>query len=270
MGDGSDLTAMKIEFLTQDDSLYVLPFFEEFVRHYTSEFEILQISTSPTMGRRSRRQMITELTQLYGLAGVARLTGRLAKSRLAGRLSKKAGADRYFTISQLCCAYGVPHVQIGNPNESEFVKAIYTRAPDLLVSVACPYILKEPLLSLAPCGAINIHHAPLPRYKGMMPTFWQMYHGETSVGLTIHYMVAKIDEGEILFQDQQDIQPGESLDHLIRRSKRHGAHCMARVLRQIASHSESTRALNSADGTYFTFPTKAEIREFHRRGLRAI
>ena len=35
---------MKIEFLTQEDSLYVLPFFEEFLRHYASEFEISRIS----------------------------------------------------------------------------------------------------------------------------------------------------------------------------------------------------------------------------------
>lgn len=262
--------SMKIEFLTQDDPLYVLPFFDEFVRHYASEFEILQISTSPTMGKRSRRQMIKELTQLYGLSGMARLSGRLVKSRFAGRLPKKRGAKRYDTLAQLCRAYLIPHVQIGNPNASEFVKSLQARSPDLLVSVACPYILKEPVLSLAPRGAINIHHAPLPRYKGMMPTFWQMYHGEKSVGLTIHYMAAKVDEGEILFREQQAIQPGESLDHLIRRSKRRGAHCMADVLRQIASNSQSGKHLHSTESSYFTFPTAAEIREFRRRGYRSI
>jgi len=261
---------MKIEFLTQDDPLYVLPFFDEFVRHYDSEFEIVQISTSPTMGKRPRRQMVKELAQLYGLTGMARLSGRLLRSRLAGKLPKKVGAKSYDTLAQLCRAYSIPHAPIKNPNNLEFVDRVRARRPDLLVSVACPYILKEPLLSLAPRGAINIHHAPLPRYKGMMPTFWQMYHGEKSVGLTIHYMVAKIDEGEILFQDQQPILADESLDHLIRRSKRHGAHCMADVLRQIGSHSQSTQALSSADGSYFTFPSEAEIREFHRRGLRVI
>ena len=270
MADCPNLISMKIEFLTQDDPLYVLPFFDEFVRHHASEFEILQISTSPTMGKRSRHQMIKELTQLYGLSGMARLSGRLIKSRLAGKLSKKPGASHYDTLAQLCRAYRIRHAPIGNPNDSGFVKSIRARSPDLLVSVACPYILKEPLLTVAPRGAINIHHAPLPHYKGMMPTFWQMYHGEKSVGLTIHYMVAKVDEGEILFQDQQAIHPRESLDHLIRRSKRHGAHCMAGVLRQIESHSQLTKALNSTKGSYFTFPTKTEIREFHRRGLRAI
>jgi len=261
---------MRIEFLTQDDPLYILPFFDEFVRHYVSEFQILQIATSPVMGKRPRSQMIKELTQLYGPVGMARLTARLAEARILGKLPKRAGASRYSTLSQLCHAYGIPHEKIGNPNASEFVESVRRRGADLLVSVACPYILQVPLLTIAPKGAINIHHAPLPRYKGMMPTFWQMFHGEKSVGLTIHYMSAKIDEGEALLQDKQAIEPSETLDHLIQRSKRHGAHCMARVLRQIQEGTAKPVALDHSKGSYFTFPTSAEIKEFHFRGLRSI
>jgi len=261
---------MRIEFLTQDDPLYVLPFFDEFVRHYALEFETIHIATSPTMGNRSRSQMVKELSQLYGPLGIVRLAARLASAKILGKLPKKAGASRYSTLSQLCRAYGIPHEQIGNPNTPEFVESARRRAPDVLISVACPYILKEPLLTIAPRGAINIHHAPLPRYKGMMPTFWQMFHGEKVVGLTIHYMVAKIDEGEALLQDEQAIEPGESLDHLIQRSKRHGAHCMARALRQIRDGGSRPTTLDRSKGSYFTFPKAVEIREFRRRGLRAI
>ena len=261
---------MKIEFLTQDDPLYVLPFFDEFVRHYASEFEILHIATCPTMGKRSRTQMVRELTQLYGIMGMARLVSRLGFSRLAGLLPRKSGASGYATLTQLCGAYGIAHTQIGNPNAPEFVDLLRRRAPELLVSVACPYILKETILNVAPKGAINIHHAPLPRYKGMMPTFWQMYHGEKMVGLTIHYMVAKLDEGGALLQDEQPIAPGETLDQVIRRSKRHGAHAMARVLRQLRDGTSSPKMMNQSKGSYYTFPTADEIKEFHRRGLRAI
>jgi methionyl-tRNA formyltransferase len=261
---------MRIEFLTQDDPLYVLPFFDEFVRQYASEFDIIHIASSATMGKRPRWQMIKELTQLYGIKGMARLLIRLATAKAFGKLPRKAGASRFSTLTQLCRAYGIPHAQIGSPNAAEFVESVRRRASDLLISVACPYIVKEPLLTIAPKGAINIHHAPLPRYKGMMPTFWQMFHGEKTVGLTIHYMAARIDEGDALFQDEQTIEHGETLDRLIQRSKRHGAHCMAGVLRQIASNSAVPIPLSHSQGTYFTFPSTVEIREFHRRGFRAI
>jgi len=261
---------MRIEFLTQDDPLYVLPFFDEFVRRYASEFDIIHVASSATMGKRPRGQMIKELTQLYGITGIARLLTRLAIAKVFGKLPKKAGASRFSTLAQLCRAYGIPHLHIGTPNAPEFVESVRQRAPDLLISVACPYIVKEPLLTIAPKGAINIHHAPLPRYKGMMPTFWQMFHGEKAVGLTIHYMVAKIDEGDALFQDEQMIDPGETLDRLIQRSKRHGAHCMAHVLRQIESNSSVLISLNISQGSYFTFPTSQEIEKFRKRGFRAI
>jgi methionyl-tRNA formyltransferase len=261
---------MRIEFLTQDDPLYVFAFFDEFIREYGSEFEIAHIATSPTMGKRSRVRMIRELTQLYGIVGMARLVTRLALAKVLGATRKGPGAKRYRTLQQLCRAYRIPSSSIGNPNAPEFVDSVRNRGTEILVSVACPYILKESLLKIAPKGAINIHHAPLPRYKGMMPTFWQMYHGETSVGVTVHTMVAKIDEGEALLQEEQAIEIGESLDHLIKRSKRHGAHCVAKVLRQIQDGSIKIAQMNQTKGSYFTFPTGAEISEFRRRGLRAI
>lgn len=261
---------MKIEFLTQNDTLYVLPFFEEFVRNYSKEFEILHISAAPTMGRRSRTQLAEELWQLYGTGGFARLATRAGLARLLGALPKASGASRYYTLAQLSRSYGIQYAKIGNPNAKAFVESVRQRRPDLLISVACPFILKAELLGISPFGAINIHHAPLPSYKGMMPTFWQMYHGEKSVGLTIHYMDTKVDEGAALLQAELPIDKDETLDHLIERSKRHGAHCMAEVVRQIATRTQQPLELANNRASYFTFPTREEIREFHRRGLRAI
>jgi methionyl-tRNA formyltransferase len=261
---------VRVEFLTQEDPIYVLTLFEEFFREYGGAWEVARISCCRTMGNRPRRQLLRELAQLYGPLGLTRLVSRAALSRLLGPLPLDRGAKHYFSLPQLCRAYNVEYQSIGNPNSPEFIRSVEERHCDLIVSVACPYILKKQLLGLPPLGCINIHHAPLPRYKGMMPTFWQMYHGENRVGLTIHTMDEKLDEGVALLQEELEIEPGETLDHLIRRSKRHAAHCLAGVLRNIASNSVTTRPLDREPGSRFTFPTFQEIREFQQRGLRAI
>ncbi len=261
---------MIIEFLTQDDPIYILPFFEEFFRHYSSEFRIERVLVSRIMGKRSRGQLAKELLLLYRPVGFIRLCARLLRSKCLGKLSKRRSAACFYSLKQLCKAYGVKYERIGDPNNKEFVSQLKERHPDILVSVACPYVLKSDLLSLPPMGCVNIHHAPLPRYKGMMPTFWQMFHGEKNVGVTIHYMAAKVDEGATLLQQSLVIELGETLDALIRRSKRHGAHCMARALREIAAGSHTPEPLDQSRGTYFTFPKPEEMREFHRKGLRAI
>jgi methionyl-tRNA formyltransferase len=258
---------MKIEFLTQEDPIYLLPFFDEFFRHYASEFEVVQVSCCPVMGKRSRWKMIRELTCLYGGLGFVRLGFQAVGSRA---LSVFPGRQRFYTIEHVCHAFGVPYKRIGNPNSADFVEEIRRRAPDLVLSVACPFIFKQALLNVAPLGCINVHHAPLPRYRGMMPTFWQMFHGERVAGLTVHYVNAEIDKGDVLLRDNLTIEPGESLDHLIRRSKRHAAHSMATVARQIGANTQRVIKMPVEDGSYFTFPTLDEIREFRRRGLRAI
>ncbi len=261
---------MKIEFLTQDDSLYILPFFEEFLNSYSSEFQVARISCCRTMGKRSRLKLVKELTWIYGLGGFLRLALRLLRYRLLGLMRLRAPAPAFYSLKQLCNAYGVPYERILNPNDDSYVESVRQGHADLIISVACPYILKPRLLSATPLGCINIHHAPLPKYRGMMPTFWQMYHGEKKVGLTIHYMSERVDEGDALLQEQLPIEPKESLDSLMRRSKRHGAHCMARVIRQLSSDAATRVKLDNDKGSYFTVPNREEALDFRRRGYRAI
>jgi methionyl-tRNA formyltransferase len=165
---------MKIEFLTQEDSLYVLPFFEEFLRHYPTEFEITRISCCRAMGKRSRFQLLRELMWLYGMLGLAKLLAQAGVAKALAVLPRGRSASRFYSIAQLAKAHGIPCERVANPNDAEFTQALQERSPDLLISVACPYILKDKVLAIPPRGCINIHHAPLPRYKGMMPTFRQV------------------------------------------------------------------------------------------------
>ena len=260
---------MRVEFITEED-FYVLPLFEEFFRNFGAEFEIVRVSCCRPMGNRPRTQLLRELSWLYGAPGLTRLLGRYALARVLSRVPKRRHASRFYSLKQLCAAYNVPYAAIGSPNTDVYADELRARSADLLISVACPFILKRRILQAPPMGCINLHNAPLPRYKGMMPTFWQLFHGESSVGLTVHYMTEKIDDGMILFQDRLEVEPGETLDRLIRRSKRRAAHSLGRVLRELETGTANPKPMEKENGTYFSFPNRQQIREFHNRGLRAI
>lgn len=261
---------MRVTFLTQEDPLYILPFFERFLTLDLNNIEITGIFACRSMGNRKRSKLLAELFSLYRPLGFSKLLCLQLRERLlaSSGLSRLAGTPH--SIRDVAKSSHIPYYRIDNPNKPDSLKCISSHTPDVLVSVACPHILKAPLLKLPSQAAINIHHAPLPKYRGMMPTFWQMFHGESSAGVTIHTMSEAVDEGNILHQSSISIRRGESMHALIRRSKRYGAEAMQQVLSQFAAGSPPTPMQAATQYSYFTFPTPNEMRIFRSRGLRAI
>jgi len=119
-------------------------------------------------------------------------------------------------------------------------------------------------------GCINIHTARLPQYRGMMPNFWNLYHDERTSAITIHTMDVDIDRGEILMQKEFEIDPRESLDQLIKRTKRLGAACMLECLEGIARRGFEPVDPPDVEPSYFSFPTREHVREFRRKGYRLL
>jgi methionyl-tRNA formyltransferase len=261
---------MRITFLTQDDPLYILPFFQSFFADDLRGFEITGIFACRSMGNRKRSTLLRELAFLYGIPGLIRLIGLQGWHRMAAGLRLGSVLGRSHSLRELATQYQVKYRKIGNPNTSSHFEEIASHHPEILISVACPFILKRRMLELPSSAALNIHHAPLPRYKGMMPTFWQMYHGERSVGITIHTMADKLDEGSILDQESIPVIPGESMHNLIRRSKRDGGKAMLKVVRRVAQGDMPVVVEPSGETSYFTFPNTTEIRRFREQGLKAI
>jgi methionyl-tRNA formyltransferase len=257
---------MRIAFLTQEDPLYILPFFQSFFEQADARLTVVGIYACRSMGKRKRTKLLRELVGLYRIGGFLKLLALQIGARLQAALVPGSSSS----IRSLCTARQIHYQHIDDPNQQAIVSELAKQNIDVLVSIACPYILKQDLLSLPAKTSINLHHAPLPRYKGMMPTFWQMYHRETAVGVTVHTVAKKLDEGPALFQDRLPIEPGETLHQLIRRSKRFGAAAVIRVLHSIDEGTATPLPLADEQGSYFTFPTKTEMDEFHRRRLRAI
>lgn len=247
---------MRIAFLTQEDPLYIAPFFESFFAALPPSVEVGAVYACRAMGRRKRIRLLGELLRLYRPAGLLKLLAL----RLAARSSMPA----------LAASRGIPYRRVGDPNDPAIVGELARLGPDVLVSVACPYILKPAVLAIPRLTSINIHHAPLPRYKGMMPTFWQMFHGERSVGVSVHVINERLDDGAVLLRDSMPIREGETLHQLIRRSKQAGAEAVLRVLRQLEEGTAAPMPPLPVEPTSFTFPSAAEIADFHRRSLRAI
>ncbi len=52
----------------------------------------------------------------------------------------------------------------------------------------------------------NIHFGPLPNFKGPTPVFWQLKQGIPKLGLSIHRLTEKLDEGAVVWRKEIDNQ----------------------------------------------------------------
>jgi methionyl-tRNA formyltransferase len=67
-------------------------------------------------------------------------------------------------------------------------------------------------------GCITLHTGKAPEYRGAAPAFWELYNGETDIGVTVHEVTADLDAGRILAQESfpLDSAPaGDPMDYVL-------------------------------------------------------
>jgi methionyl-tRNA formyltransferase len=252
-------TPLRIHFITEDDPLYVTEFFATFLSLYPrEEFTVVGISIQDPFNE-SRFATATRVLSLYGPAGFAQLLARAVRRKLQGR-----------SIARLAHSEGIALVSTRSVNDPHFVARVKLLAPDVIVSVAAPEIFKDAILQAARLGCINIHSGRLPKYRGMMPTFWQMRSGERHVTVTVHEMAPRLDAGAVLGTEECPIEEHDSLDRVMIAAKHEGARLVIRVLSELSTGNVERQELDMADASYYSFPRHADVRAFRKLGHRLI
>jgi methionyl-tRNA formyltransferase len=263
------MSGFRFVMITQEDPFYVRVFFEEFLRQYSDRAEIAAVVVAPAMGKRGMVALARQMLQFYGPRDFVRVGLRFVAYKLGSRLPVGA-TGRCYSIDQCCAKHGVKVLRARDLNSESFLAQLRSLQPDLVVSVAAPQIFQRPLIELPRLGCINIHNSMLPKYRGMLPNFWQLFHGEESTGITVHRINSALDDGEIILQVASPVEPGESLDALIVKTKRAGAALMCRAIAQLRDGTAVGKLNPQSDGSYFSFPTCADVRAFRQRGYRLL
>lgn len=162
----------------------------------------------------------------------------------------------------------IPIISITAPiNHSSSVKKIQLFKPDLLVSILGNQIFKSPILNLAPKGCINLHTALLPKYRGLMPSFWVLKNNEKKTGVSVFFVDEGIDSGPIIVQTEVEIG-NRSQEELIVYTKKLGMQAIAKSIDLIEKNNVQLIKNDSSKMTYFSFPTRKDVLEFNRNGKK--
>jgi methionyl-tRNA formyltransferase len=257
--EGDERGRLRVLFVTEDDPIYVIRFFEVFLEAYPrDEIELCGITVDAAfhepLAKTARRML-----RFYGPLGFVRQGVRFAATKLARR-----------SIERLARRHGVPSLATTSVNDPAYVERMRELAPDVIVSVAAPEIFRPGILGAARLGCINIHSGRLPKYRGMMPNFWQLLAGEPHTTVTVHEMVEKLDAGAVLGTLEVPLRERDSLDRVIVETKRQGARLMIDVLRSLAAGTLEPQPLDLSQKKYFSFPKPEDVRAFRKKGHRLL
>ncbi len=85
---------------------------------------------------------------------------------------------------------------------------------DIFLTVAFGQLIPDNILELANKGSINIHGSIVPKYRGAAPIQHSILNGDTKTGISLIYMIKKMDAGDIIFTKYIDIDSNDSSDDL--------------------------------------------------------
>ncbi|MAF43242.1 MAG: hypothetical protein CMI54_03605 [Parcubacteria group bacterium] len=139
---------------------------------------------------------------------------------LALLVSDKKIATHDKELISLCSFLDSSHVLRGGEFKTAAKARLFKKLKlDYIVSIHFPYIYPQEILEIPKQGIINLHPAFLPYNRGWHTASWAIEEG-TPYGATLHFMDARLDVGDIIYQEKIKILPDDTADTLYKRVKK--------------------------------------------------
>lgn len=130
--------------------------------------------------------------------------------------------------------------------------------PDMIVTCAYGQIIPKELLDLPKYGCINVHASLLPKLRGGAPIHKAIINNYPRTGVTIMYMVEKMDAGDIISQVETIIDKNDTVGTLHDRLSKLGANLLIETIPKIVSGDITPVKQDAKEVTYAWNITREE------------
>lgn len=122
--------------------------------------------------------------------------------------------------------------------------------PDLIITAAYGQLIPQAILDAPKLGCINVHASLLPLYRGGAPVHQCIIDGQEKTGVTIMYMVKKMDAGNIISQKETSILEEDTVGVLYDRLSDLGAELLKETLPSILAGTNQSVPQDESLVTY--------------------
>lgn len=117
-------------------------------------------------------------------------------------------------VKEFALTHDIPVYQPASCRDEAVLEQLRALEPDVIVVAAYGKLLPQALLDIPKRAIINVHSSILPQYRGAAPINWAVLNGDRETGVTIQYMAAELDAGDILLVKKTAIGPEEDASQL--------------------------------------------------------
>ena len=256
---------MKVMFITPEEPSVVTSFYRKVLPEVADQVVAMAvvrpIYKNSSWSKQAKRFIRSFGWRIFALEGLS-----FAWDKLVDRAHGMTGLGESRSVARLAEAHGIRVLHPDDVNGQDFLNTVREISPDLIISVSCPLIFKDELLEIPNLACINVHSSLLPLYRGMLPTFWVLLNQESETGVTVMYMNPGIDDGDIILQQRIPISHDESLRSLMAKCKSVAADLIIETIRRFETDNVDAKPNPAESGSYFSFPTKADVKRFRALG----
>ena len=251
---------MRIIIITQNEPFYLRSSLNYLIKLLPKNHKIVGCivgDVSPFGKKESFLEKALKTFRIFGIFFFIHYTLKFLKHKLFEQ-----------SLNSFLISRNIPNIILtSSVNSEESLNKIKSYKPDLIISILGNQIFKKKLIELAPMGCINLHTALLPKYRGLMPTFWVLKNEEKFIGVSVFFVDEGIDSGPIIVQKK--IKIGNlNQSELISLTKKIGMECIAEAVEKISENKINLIPNPDSEKTYFSFPTRKDVIDFNLKGKK--
>jgi len=153
--------------------------------------------------------------------------------------------------------------KINNINDGDGFEQYCLSQPDLVISIRHMTILKPVTIASPKFGVINLHSGLLPRYRGVMATFWALLNKEQDIGTTLHFIDnAGIDNGRIITRSRTAARFDQSYLWNMLHLYKDGCTNIVNAIATISNTGALPTEAQTGKANYFSLPTQQALDDF--------
>ena len=122
--------------------------------------------------------------------------------------------------------------------------------PDIIITAAYGQLVPEKILEIPKHKCINVHGSLLPKLRGGAPIQYSILEDHGKTGITIMYMVKKLDAGDMLSKVEVDILDSDNYETLHDKLSIAGRNLLNETLPKIFSGDISPEKQDDEEATF--------------------